>query len=243
MVGQVVLCLFAAHILGDFLFQTDNEAADKARKGPLVRHAAVHAVLVYLLLGMWTAIWVPAAVFGVHALIDGIKARIGGESARTLLVDQAMHAAALLALAGSFHAFAPGLTSFWVLWLGAPYLQGLVLLAGYVLSVHAVGVLVGRMVKSFPAQASSAGQSPAFGLSGAGRMIGQLERSLVFLFLLMGQPGAIGFLVAAKSIFRIAELKDPGERMQAEYIILGTLMSFTFGVAAAYGTMECLSLL
>jgi hypothetical protein len=73
-------------------------------------------------------------------------------------------------------------------------------------------------------------------------MIGQLERSLVFLFLLMGQPGGIGFLVAAKSIFRIAELKDPGERMQAEYIILGTLMSFTLGVATAYGTMKCLSL-
>jgi hypothetical protein len=242
MTVEVLVCLLGAHILGDFPLQSDREAADKARMGPLARHAGVHAVLAYLLLGIWSAIWIPVAVFAAHALIDGVKARVGGESVRTLLADQAAHVVVILALGGIVDAMVPGMSSFWVSWLGAPYLQGLVLAAGFVLSVQAVGVLVGKMVKPFLAQVSSAGHSEAVGLEGAGRKIGQFERSLVFLFLLMGHPGGIGFLVAAKSIFRIAELKDPGERMQAEYIILGTLMSFTFGMAAAYGTMKCLSL-
>ncbi|MCF8029612.1 MAG: DUF3307 domain-containing protein [Desulfohalobiaceae bacterium] len=240
---QVLICLFAAHILADFLLQSGSEAANKTRKGPLLRHAAVHAGLVYLLLGMWAAVWVPGAVFVAHALIDWGKAVKGGETARALLADQAAHAVVLLVLAACIEVLAPGDTPFWVRWLGMPYLRGLVLVAGFVLSVQAVGVLVGRTVRSFPDRMAEAGQTAARGLQGAGRTIGQLERSLVFLFLLMGHPGGIGFLVAAKSIFRIAELKDPGERMQAEYIILGTLMSFALGVAGAYGTMQCLALL
>jgi len=41
----------------------------------------------------------------------------------------------------------------------------------------------------------------------------------------------------AKSIFRFGELKDSQNRMEAEYIIIGTLLSFAWGVAAAWGTM------
>lgn len=42
----------------------------------------------------------------------------------------------------------------------------------------------------------------------AGRWIGILERLLVFVFVLLGQYAAIGFLLAAKSIFRFGDLRE-----------------------------------
>lgn len=68
------------------------------------------------------------------------------------------------------------------------------------------------------------------GLEDGGRVIGYLERLLIFIFLLANQFAAIGFLVAAKSIFRFGEFKDSENRMQAEYIIIGTFSSFIYAI-------------
>ncbi len=67
-------------------------------------------------------------------------------------------------------------------------------------------------------------------------MIGQLERALIFLFVFVNQSAGIGFLIAAKSVFRFGEIKDHKHRMEAEYIIIGTLMSFGYGILVAYAT-------
>jgi hypothetical protein len=44
-----------------------------------------------------------------------------------------------------------------------------------------------------------------------------------------GQIQGVGFLVAAKSVFRFGELNDHKNRLEAEYITIGTLMSFSWG--------------
>jgi len=48
-----------------------------------------------------------------------------------------------------------------------------------------------------------------------------------------GHWEAIGFLVAAKSVFRFGDLKDSGNRKLTEYILIGTLLSF--GIAIVTG--------
>jgi hypothetical protein len=63
-----------------------------------------------------------------------------------------------------------------------------------------------------------------------------LERFLIFLFVLAGHPEGAGFLVAAKSVFRFGELTNHQNRMEAEYITIGTLMSFSWGLAVALVT-------
>jgi hypothetical protein len=68
-------------------------------------------------------------------------------------------------------------------------------------------------------------------------VIGQWERALIFIFVFIGQPGAVGFLVAAKSIFRFGELSDRRNRMEAEYITIGTLMSFGMAIAFSLATL------
>ncbi|MGL4513658.1 MAG: hypothetical protein ACRCT8_11265 [Lacipirellulaceae bacterium] len=73
------------------------------------------------------------------------------------------------------------------------------------------------------------------GFPGGGAMIGRLERLLIYLFVMAGEPGAIGFLIAAKSVFRFGELSDKANRLEAEYITIGTLMSFAVGLTLSLG--------
>jgi hypothetical protein len=74
------------------------------------------------------------------------------------------------------------------------------------------------------------------GLKKGGKIIGQLERAIIFLLVLAGRPEGVGFLIAAKSIFRFGEIKDFKQRQEAEYIIIGTFMSFGYGLLIAFIT-------
>lgn len=37
---------------------------------------------------------------------------------------------------------------------------------------------------------------------------------------------AVGFLLAAKSVFRFGDLRDDQDRKRTEYVLIGTLLSF-----------------
>lgn len=63
-------------------------------------------------------------------------------------------------------------------------------------------------------------------LPNAGKLIGNVERTLTLIFILLGQYVAIGFLMAAKSLLRFAE----GDKAKSEYVLVGTLLSFFMAV-------------
>jgi hypothetical protein len=67
-------------------------------------------------------------------------------------------------------------------------------------------------------------------LNEAGKWIGIFERILVFTFVVSGHFEGIGFLIAAKSILRFNDIKGNEARKEAEYILIGTLMSFSFSI-------------
>jgi|YelNatPaOPRAMG01_1025707.scaffolds.fasta_scaffold00031_14 hypothetical protein len=76
------------------------------------------------------------------------------------------------------------------------------------------------------------------GIPGGGRWIGWLERFLITTFVLLGEPSASAVVLAAKGILRFAEISGrphEGQRVVAEYVILGTLLSFSLatGISAA----------
>ncbi len=228
------LALLTAHLLGDFVAQTDRMAAAKRNPAVLLFHASIHAGLAWLLLGQW-AFWpAPLAVLLSHAGIDAFKARWPKGRVAAFLADQALHLAVLAILA----ALSPRLPGCWEAWIGRDWLRALILASGAILCIRAVAVLVGLWVQPYldEMKALAPAAPGARGLTNGGRAIGQGERALIFLFVVMGQPGAIGFLIAAKSIFRFGELSDRRNRMEAEYITIGTLMSFGLAVAIAAGT-------
>ena len=77
-------------------------------------------------------------------------------------------------------------------------------------------------------------------LVNAGNYIGILERLFVFCFIVTGHFEAIGFLLAAKSIFRFGDLKESKDRKLTEYVLIGTLLSF--GIAMLTGFLVQLAL-
>ena len=115
----------------------------------------------------------------------------------------------------------------------------LIMVLGAWLAMWPAGWLIAALLKSKkeviqpPSESDQA--APARGFPDGGAIIGRLERLLIYCFVLSGQLGAVGFLVAAKSIFRFGELSNQQNRLEAEYITIGTLMSFTTGMLIALG--------
>ena len=60
-------------------------------------------------------------------------------------------------------------------------------------------------------------------------MIGNVERMLTLVFVMLGQYEAIGFILAAKSLRRFRET----DTVKSEYVLVGTLLSF--GIAILVG--------
>jgi len=72
-------------------------------------------------------------------------------------------------------------------------------------------------------------------LQSAGKTIGILERLFVFAFVITGHWQAIGFLLAAKSIFRFGDMRESRDRKLTEYILIGTLVSFAISIVIGVG--------
>lgn len=253
---QTIFTVFlAAHVGGDFLLQSRRDVAQKLRPVVLLKHGTIHAGLTLVLAGSWS-IW-PAAlgIAAFHLAIDVGKQRLSGGGWRAFLTDQALHAATLAVASWLFIQFAAYETSLWADLFGVTYFQLLALLSGLVVTVQAGAYFVDMAVEPFLAQIragrpDAAGDGPSLpferteraastrlrGLRDGGRTIGRLERALIFIFVLIDQFGAIGFLIAAKSIFRFGELRERSNRMEAEYIIIGTLISFLWAITAAFLT-------
>ncbi|HEY3757456.1 MAG TPA: DUF3307 domain-containing protein [Opitutaceae bacterium] len=234
----VLLC---AHLLGDFVFQTDQMVRVKRRPATLALHAAIHAALVFVLVGA-PRLWPLAfAVLVIHALIDWAKLRFGPllSPARAFWWDQALHIVSLFVLAGMGSDAA--LTAGWTTGQDVGLMRAMIAVSGFIVCVRVAAIAIGFWVQPYLDQLVSPGAEAMpsgrdRGLPNGGRIIGQWERALIFLFVFAGLPSGIGFLVAAKSVFRFGELSDRQNRMEAEYITIGTLMSFGVAIAVAYAT-------
>jgi len=240
--------LLAGHIAGDFLLQTKTVAMRKNRWAPLLQHSAIVAGLSYLLCGTWMHWEIPLAIFLSHTLIDRVKVTSGGKTTLAFVIDQLAHVGVTLLTAVLVVRYGGGLSLYWVQLFGPPFVKTVVFVAGAVATVRAGGFLIGLAVQPLLAQFTDTQPSPSTassedlpaapggGLPGGGQLIGQLERALVFLFIMMDQPAAVGFLITAKSIFRFGDIREHRQMMLAEYIIIGTLMSFTYGIFLSYLT-------
>ena len=99
----------------------------------------------------------------------------------------------------------------------------LAIVAGYVIVIFPIGFLIGKATERWSKEILKNNEDES--LQNAGRYIGIFERILVLTFILTGNFSAIGFLIGAKSILRFSDTK--GTRKQTEYVLIGTLMSFS----------------
>lgn len=64
----------------------------------------------------------------------------------------------------------------------------------------------------------------------AGAWIGYLERIMTLTFVITGNMKGVGFLLAAKSVFRFGDLNKAKDIKATEYVMIGTMMSFAIAV-------------
>ncbi|WGH78237.1 DUF3307 domain-containing protein [Jannaschia ovalis] len=204
--------LLLAHLLADHVFQTGWMVANKTRPHVFALHIAVVFALTALALGgAWEAAGLLAAA---HAAIDLAKLALP-DRLWSYLADQALHLATLVAAA----LLLPGTPALPLAWLPSALIA-----TGFLLATLPAAPAIRLLMAPYGAGA------PTGTLPGAGRLIGLLERSLILLLVIIGQPAGIGFLIAAKSVLRF---EAASEARKAEYVIIGTLASFGWALAVA----------
>ena len=64
---QLLVCLVAAHFIGDFILQGGKEAVSKLNIFVLLRHSFIVAALSYAICGSWTRWEIPIIIFVTHS--------------------------------------------------------------------------------------------------------------------------------------------------------------------------------
>ena len=251
---ELIIPLLTAHFIGDFLIQSDEDIWDKARLIDILKHSLIIGILSYALLGFLQAWAVGLFVFLSHGAIDYVVSKQTKRDLKLFLIDQSAH---LLVIGLIVYIIIVQETlifpSYWVQLFGNGYYAANLLVLGLIISVWVAGKLVGYRIKPFLDQIKIVEKrmndkgdglivdDKSRGFENGGKTIGYLERALIYAFDIFNQPAGIGFLIAAKSVFRFGELSDRSNRMEAEYIIIGTLYSFLYGILVSYAISLLLS--
>jgi len=227
------LILFFSYILSDFLLQQYGSEKKENTFWHLLKHGLIHGGIAYLLVGDWQAIGIIPLIATIHMCIDRATAHLEPGPASFLMI-RVLHIILLIVLTIIFHSY--HMVCYWLSLFGSFYILLLILLSGFMLSVFATGAYLGLRLQPY-LNAMKSGDFEERGLKNGGRLIGRLERALIFLFTLSGHLTAVGFLITAKSVLRFGELKNGSDRKEAEYIIIGTLYSFFLALLFSLGTM------
>lgn len=252
----ILLPLLFAHLLTDFLIQSDSDVRQKDKPLVLIKHGLTVGIISYLSLGIISAWDIALGIIFSHTLLDAWKMRTNkGTILSRFVTDQGAHILILILFSYAASGFKyHAVTSLWTIFFGKGFLQAITLISGGILSILVGSFIVEytfesfdfkekKQTKSNPPEKTTTYNYKNSGIKDGGKIIGYLERSLIFLFILTGYPAGIGFLIAAKSVFRFGELTDPSRRQQAEYIIIGTLLSILFGTSISFLTVEILRLI
>ena len=218
----ILLKLCLAHLTGDFLLQPSGWVRAKEEKKlaawQLYVHSILHGVLVILILWGWRFWKYALLVSIIHLIIDSIKLVAQNKENRRWIffADQAVHFISIyliwLWLEGKSFPFSIFDNKQFIF-----FITGIVFLTSPV--SYGVKIFISKWTPDPEGQDSASLQS-------AGKYIGFFERLLVFVFIIINQWAAIGFLLAAKSIFRFGDLKESKDRKLTEYVLIGTLLSF-----------------
>lgn len=218
-----------AHLIGDFLLQPRKWIEQKERmiwrSSYLYLHILIHFLLLLVLsadIGLWYA---AAIIASSHLLIDSIKLGLQTETSRTawFFTDQLLHLLVIvLVWAWIFEPdFSPLLIwppEYWLIVTGAIFLT----------------IPTSSLIQHLMSRWSDAiEEAQSESLRDAGKYIGILERLFIFISILAGFWQTVGFLIAAKSVFRFGDLTKARNRKLTEYILIGTLLSFGIALAVA----------
>src|SRR5690606_3984681 len=238
-----LLKMLISHILGDFVFQPKSWVEKrKTNIQYLFYHVAVHAGLLILFFindldNKWQSIlFLVAAHLAIDSLKIGWEQKWPSNPVRIFLVDQALHIASIFAVYyfNNMAAFQDILTN--MNWNHVLLYTIAILLIVFVIPI-VIRVFFSKWNKEV--EFNSKRKETLFD---AGTIIGILERAMILGFVLLGLNEGIGFLLAAKSIFRFGDLTNAKDTKFTEYVLIGTLLSFGLGMLVAFGLKYLLTI-
>ncbi|MGL4819999.1 MAG: DUF3307 domain-containing protein [Bacilli bacterium] len=276
---MIILLCILAHLIGDFLLQSNVMAANKRKYFALhlFHHALVLSFVflvdVFLFSSVAYTEWliIISGILMSHAIIDMLKivylnyAQAAPQRVTKLwivfIVDQMLHGLAIVlmgilvlgySLPNSLKQFLSALTtqqggSVTVTTTNQWLLLFIFTLLVTVVAGHFIAIFLGPVplvlewtdarstVKLKPGARGGISAEHEMGFNYArsiansnGKYIGYIERLLILIFVFQGQYGAIGFIIAAKSLARFKQMDDRG---WAEYFLLGTLTSIFISIS------------
>ncbi len=225
-VVQLLILQFIAHLLTDYIFQTDKKAKNKNEEGFKSRYLKGHILMMFALSWLLSFQWwfFTGALFIAltHWLIDGFKKylnqnRFLGKYA--FFIDQGLHFGVIVLTVLLYEKYFSLETV-----IPITKTKYLALVAFYLFCSKPANILIKEIFRITDVHFDKKNDD----LPNAGRLIGTIERWLVFTFIIIDQFEAVGFLIAAKSILRF---KDDNS-LKTEYVLIGTMLSFGIAIAA-----------
>lgn len=247
---SLLIGLLLAHLLADFYLQpyswVESRNKKHARAPHVYAHALIHGLLASIAMYLFaknishtTLILGCTAIAVSHYAIDIIKSYCPKTPAFFLL-DQCAHLL-IIACVFVFITDQAALADDYLAYIGG---QQIAVLLAYLAVLKPSSIVIKQLLSPWSNDVSATnerGSNPVDALTLslearqtlalAGQRIGYLERILVLTFVLLNQFSAIGFLIAAKSIFRFGDLTKHQDRKLTEYVLLGTLTSVTITIA------------
>ena len=225
--------LILAHLLGDFILQPNSWVADKEKKKGrsiyLYLHVLIHIALTMLFLWDFNLWWVALIVGVSHLLIDATKLSFQTAKAKRIwfFIDQIAHILVIVALSLFYF----------------PYFkledffndESLKIVTAIVFLTVPSSIFIKTIISIWTPITIDHSKIQTESLVNAGKYIGILERLLVFVFILVNHWEGVGFMIAAKSVFRFSDLAEAKQRKLTEYVLIGTLLSF--GIAVLVGIL------
>ncbi|AFL85551.1 Protein of unknown function (DUF3307) [Belliella baltica DSM 15883] len=226
----ILIKLILAHLIGDFVLQPRSWVKEKEKKKAksfkLYLHFLIHGLLILLVLWNLQYWFLALSVMLIHGLIDMAKLYFQKKNNKTswFVIDQGLHLISIFIV--------------WLIWTNknleiSLWLESTSLwiyITALLFLTSVTGILIQVLLTKW---SKSINEGENQSLDNAGKYIGILERLFVFTFVILGRWEAIGFLLAAKSVFRFGDLKESKDRKLTEYILIGTLLSF--GIAIMIG--------
>lgn len=222
----IILKLLLAHLIGDFFLQPEQWVKDKEKKKLksiwLYVHVSIHIALMFVLLWDLQYTLLILSIGFMHLIIDSLKIQLQQKNNKRLLffLDQLFHFVTIFVLVYLFSdtdfGFNIELNN-----------QLLLLIICIAFLTKPTSIIMKSIFSKWNISKLTKDNES---LKDAGTYIGILERLLVFIFILIGEWEAVGFLITAKSVFRFGDLTASKERKLTEYILIGTLISFGIAI-------------
>ncbi|WP_248875420.1 DUF3307 domain-containing protein [Epilithonimonas zeae] len=187
----------------------------------LYLHILIHYLLIITLTGFKKEYLLPALILSLsHLVIDALtklylKYRVNGIT--NLIIDQALHLTSISVFVYYFHKYTIDYNEIFSI-------KNQILFVSVICITFVSSIVIKKIIEMFNYNITTSG------IQDAGKYIGMLERAFVFLFVISNFWEGIGFLLAAKSIFRFGDLKDNNDIKLTEYILIGTLLSFGLAI-------------